>query len=314
MDGFARRVAHGAWQRFPPAARAAVLRAIRRAPAPLALAYDRDVLTRHFAAIYGRPPDLDAPRGFSERLLREQLTVRTPILTRIADKIAVRDYARERIGEEHIVPLHGVWRRSADIDWAALPDAFAVKVNHGWRWNILVRDRATADRAAIGRQLDAWLALNYYDISREWCYRDIPPRILAEELLVEPGLSVPPSMQIYTFGGRARVLQIVHELVTKSASESWHDIRTGERLQLRRPNRRAPDPRPVPPELDLDHVRHLAERLAQGFLFLRVDFYWTQGRLLLSELVLTPAAGFDRYDPPEWDLRFGEMWANGGAA
>jgi hypothetical protein len=133
-------------------------------------------------AALGYDPDLATPRRFNERLGHKILNDRDPLIPRSLDKVAARQMVAERAGASHLVPLLGVYRRASEVPWDALPMRFVAKASHGSGMNVLVYDKAAVDRTAVLGRLDGWLRESHYEWTAEWGYRDIPPRIVVEEM------------------------------------------------------------------------------------------------------------------------------------
>jgi hypothetical protein len=144
------------------------------------------LVARQHAAYYGRPLSRANPRTLSEKINWAKAWGDVERYAPFADKYQVRDYIAAVAGETHLVPLLAVAGRSADLDWEALPSAFVLKATHGSGWNIIVREKAAADRAAICAQLDHWLSKSYFARSLESQYAPLTPRIIAEAYLGDP--------------------------------------------------------------------------------------------------------------------------------
>src|SRR5262249_23663993 len=140
---------------------------------------------------------------------------RRPVLTRLADKIQARDYIAERIGARYLTELYQVCRSAAEIDWQMLPRCFVIKTNHGSAMNVFVRNKSEIDMRQIPSRLDAWLAINFYIHHLEWCYRDIQPAILIEEMLAGDDGTLAANWRFYTYGGRAEFLQVDVDRLTQ---------------------------------------------------------------------------------------------------
>lgn len=294
------------------AARAALRGAVDAVP-PLARARDARRQRRRMRAALGYDPDFRNPRTFNERIARKILYDRDPLLVRTTDKIAARDFVAARIGAEYLVPLIGTWDRAADIPWDALPDRFVLKANHGSGMNLIVTDKARADRAAVLEQADRWLRGNHYEWTGEWAYSRIRPRLLAEEMLVGPR-GVPEDFKYYVFGGRPRILEVHLDRFGRHLSLCYDTelnplpYRCGESGWL------LPAEADYAPPPEARGMAALAARLGAGFDFVRVDFYLVGGRAWFGELTHYVANACDRFDPPEWDRILGDMWAEGMAA
>jgi hypothetical protein len=169
---------------------------------------DRIMLARRFKREFGRAPNLKNPRTFNEKLLWLMLYYRTPRATRLADKYEVRGYVAERVGPARLNELYGVWDRVSDIDFDTLPDAFVLKVNWGWGANVFCRRRSELDVPKTKEQLAAWMRRSHYWSAREWCYKNIEPRIVCERLLTDDRWGIPPDYKFFCFGGEPRFVKV----------------------------------------------------------------------------------------------------------
>lgn len=129
----------------------------------------------------GRPLNLDNPRTFNEKTQWLKLFGPVREMGRLADKYLVREFVAERIGEEYLTPLLGVWDRPQEIEWYLLPKAYALKATHGCGCNIIVDGVTEIDRNKAQRQLEKWLSIDYSMYGFEMQYRYCVPRIIAEE-------------------------------------------------------------------------------------------------------------------------------------
>jgi teichuronopeptide biosynthesis TupA-like protein len=266
--------------------------------------YDRAVVLRNYKRVFGRPPNLDHPITFNEKLTYKILRDRRPILTRLADKLLARDYVAERIGTGYMTELYQVCRSAAEIDWDRLPRRFVLKANHGNDMNVFVMDKAKADRAAIARRFDGWLATNLYEHTQEWCYRDIQPAILAEELLRESDGTMAIDWKFFTYDGRAEFLQVDMDRFTGQKRNSYD--RGLRRLPFRGRHPNSPDDPKFP--ANIDAMFALADRLGAGLDFIRVDMYNVDGRIVFGEFTNYPGGGNEPFDPREFDELYGSKW------
>ena len=146
---------------------------------------DERYIKMKWRAVMGTRLDLKNPKTFNEKIQWLKLYNRRPELTMMADKYKVREYVAAKIGEEHIIPLLGVWERAEDIDFDALPSQFVLKCNHDSGSVIICEDKASFDQRAAIESLSSKLKHNYYWRGREWAYKDIPPRVIAEKYITD---------------------------------------------------------------------------------------------------------------------------------
>ncbi|MDQ8173249.1 MAG: ATP-grasp fold amidoligase family protein, partial [Gemmatimonadota bacterium] len=169
---------------------------------------DRPHLERRYEAKFGRRPQLNPPKRLSEKVMWRMLYQYEPAYSRLADKIEARQFIAERVGEALLPTLYASGRTSGDLRLDALPAPCILKGSHVSGGVIVVRDPATLDVAAATAALDGVLRRNYYRIAREYHYKRILPRLLAEELLVHRDGRLPADYKFYVFHGAIEVLWV----------------------------------------------------------------------------------------------------------
>jgi hypothetical protein len=263
------------------------------------------LLIRRYRATFGHWPNLVRPRSYSEKLLYKRLFDRRPLLRIWADKVAVRDHVRDRLGtDEHLIPLFGVYATPDEVAAAPLPDRFVLKGSHGSSW-VKVFGRETPRDPAMLRALAAdWLARDYHAQTGEWCYGGIPPRVIAETLLEEESGQPVNDYKLLCFNGEPRLVQATQDRFT-DLKASMFDM-DWRHLDLRQ--WRQPPVVDMPRAATLDTMVALARKLAAETDFLRVDLYQSGGRVYFGELTNYPFGGFVRFNRPEWDDVLGAWW------
>ncbi len=277
-----------------------------KSPDVVAIPFDIVYTVARYTHTYGRLPNLISPRTFSEHLNHKKLFDRRPILTQLADKYAVRRYVAERVGAEFLPDLYLVTQNPDQIQLSALPERFVIKATHGSGWSIIVTDKSTADEEAIRCRCATWLKKNYYELKREWCYKDIQPRIIVEAFLGDSDGRVPVDYKLFCFDGSAKLIQVD---IGRFESQrryfydlQWHRVdvkltHTPGEGQLRRPD-------------NLEQIIQTAESLADGLDFVRVDLYSVQQQVYFGEMTNYPGRGFSPFEPSEWDAILGSFWAS----
>ncbi len=267
--------------------------------------FDYHVIRHRYHRAFGEYPNLESPRTFSEKVIYKRLYDRRPLLTRVADKVRVRDFVAERIGAECLPEMMAVNRDPAAIDWASLPARFVAKANHGSGYNIVVNGRTAFDRLATVSRLRGWIDSSFYTYSREWCYRDIEPLAFIEEFLKGEDGGLPDDWKFFVFGGKARYVQVD----TGRDKAHRHSFYRMDRSRVR--VRSFVDDRdrdPVWPA-NFETMVRFAETLGAEFDFIRADFYNIDGRIVFGELTNYPHAGLMPFEPASVDLEFGSHWA-----
>lgn len=266
---------------------------------------DEAFLRKRYRAHMGVRCDLENPTTFNEKLQWLKLYDRKPEYTVMVDKYKVRGYISEKIGEQYLIPLIGVWESPDEIDFDALPNQFAMKCNHNSGLGMCIcTDKSKLDIHKVKNDLANGLKQDYYLTGREWPYKDVPRRIIAEQFLQSDagGLT---DYKIHCFNGVPRFVLVCRDRFSGTGLTEDFYSPAWERMELRRPKiPNAAEPAPKPEKLD--EMLALAKKLSKDIPFLRVDFYVVEGKIYFSELTFFPASGFEGYDPPEWDKTFGD--------
>ena len=255
----------------------------------------------------GVPLSLDAPQTFCDKIQCLKLSADTPLLTRLADKYAVREWVAGKIGAQHLIPLLGVWDRAEDVDLAALPQRFVLMANHGSHMIRIVKDKASLDIPQLRSEMADWLTTNYaFLMSPQLQYANIPRKIMAEEY-IENGDGELYDWKVWCFKGRAHYVEFMSRkdgrLRFIYLDREWNPAPFGYSNVHDTPLEAPPKPG------NLDELLGLAETLAAGFEFVRVDFYrLDDGTYLFGEMTFSPAGGNGQFDPPEWNAKIGELF------
>ncbi|NLO37238.1 MAG: glycosyl transferase [Clostridiaceae bacterium] len=246
--------------------------------------------------------NLKNPRRFSEKLQWLKLHDRNPLYTQIVDKYAVRDFIRDRIGDEYLIPLVMVCESVDDINWDALPAAFALKCTHGSGFNIICGDKSKLDIKDAKRKLKKWMRINWFYQGREWPYKKVTPKIICEKFMSETK-NPPDDYKVMCFGGVPRYIQlhkgrfVAHQM--EIFDVNWNRIPLGSKfIQVDQPT----------PKIEiLDQLLDVAKKLSQGFRFVRVDLFVVDSKIYFNELTLYDGSGFLRFNPDEYDFSFGDL-------
>lgn len=258
---------------------------------------------RHFV-IFGEYPDLFAPRNFSEKIIYKQIYDRRPILTDLADKIKVREFVKDRIGDEYLNEIYQIHKNPDDFDWSTLPNEFVLKPNHGSGWTIFVKDKISHDIEKSISTLKNWLNINYYYQHQEWCYKHIERSVFAEKLLLDEEGKIPTDWKIFVFQGKAKYLQVNINRHENNQCNMYD--RNLQKLNLRY-NCDNFTTELIFPE-NIEEMFLLAEKLGEGFDFIRADFYNIGGKIYFGEITHYPNAALPRFKPHSFDILFGHSW------
>lgn len=261
-------------------------------------------LCRLYACGTGKKLDLNHPRTFNEKMQWLKLYGGSDLRTRLIDKVAVKEWVAQKVGEKYVVPLLGVWDSAADIEFDVLPERFAMKCNHGAGYNIIVHDKATLDFDAARQRMGIWMGENYaYGHMMELQYEHVIPKVFAEEYMENSGGDI-YDYKIYCFAGepcytqflcdRARGLRMAY------FDNNWKKLtfRYAQHPLIVEPIER-PD--------NFDEMLDVARKLAEGWPFVRVDLYrLDDGTVKFGEMTFIPAGGMIDWVPASADMLLGE--------
>lgn len=261
-------------------------------------------LKRMYRINMGRELDLEHPTTYTEKLQWLKLYDHRPEYTRMVDKYAVKEYVAEKIGPEYVIPLLGVWDRVEDIDFEKLPHQFVLKTTHDSGGIVVCKDKNQLDIPAAKRKLRRFLKRNYYDHNREWPYKNVPHRIIAEGYMEDSRQGELRDYKFFTFGGVPRVLYVAQG--RGLGGETVADFFDMDFNHL--PFTIDHDMAPVPPEKpeNFERMKELAAKLSAGTPQLRVDFYEVDGKVYFGEMTFFHCSGMESFHPEEWDQIFGD--------
>jgi len=251
----------------------------------------------------GTRPNLLFPSKFTEKVQWRKVFVRDKRLPLLADKVLVKDFVKDRIGAEHVIPT--LWHGEVlpPRHQRAWPIPFVVKANHGCGFNAFVRSPAECDWDRIEQTTAAWLETKYGEWGGEWMYS-----VIKRQLLVEPFVGkdscFPFDYKVWVFNGVAHFVQVDtdRETLHKRAMFDRDWVRLN--FQVTHPLSERRIERPV----SLDEILKFSEMLASGFDFVRVDFYEIDGVPKFGEMTFYPEAGYGRFLPNDMDVKVGSLW------
>ena len=262
---------------------------------------DEDCLRKIYKKKLNKELNLDNPKTFNEKLQWLKLYNRRPEYTMMADKCAVKQYVTGKIGSEYVVPLLGVWNDFDDIDFAALPEQFVLKCNHDCGSIVICRDKKTFDYDATRKKLTRCLKRNYYWEGREWPYKDIPPKIIAEEYLDSGDGKPPVDYKYFCFRGEPKIMFIATDRGIDTKFDFYDMDFNHLEFVHGHPNANAALEKPE----KFEEMRSLATVLSNGIPFVRVDFYNINGRIYFGEYTFFHWGGLMPFVPENWDYTLG---------
>jgi len=268
---------------------------------------DRLFLKIKYKHIIGEYPNLEHPVGFNEKIQWLKLYHRIPILTQLVDKFEAKQYVSREIGREYVIENYGVWDDFDDINFNILPEQFVLKTTHDCGGVVICRDKNSFDFKAAKRKLTKHLTSNHYYTNREWAYKSVKPRIIAEKYFTngsEEGESEELiDYKFSCFSGEPKLLQISTGRFGAGLRHNFYDMnfqrlniikfKGGTTTELEKPE-------------GFEKMIQFAKQLSSIYPFVRIDFYNINGQIYFGEFTFYPGGGFSLFKPDEWEQKAGD--------
>ena len=247
--------------------------------------------------------NLKNPKTLNEKIQWLKLYDRTDLHTLCADKLKVRPYIKELVGEKYLIPLVFSTKNVEDIKPENLPDyPIIIKTNHDSGTFFIIKDKVKQDWKSIRKELKKALLSNYYYASREWQYKNIEPFIIVEKLLLTDDKKVPMDLKLHCFNGKVEFIQVDINRETNHCRSffniDWELLNFG----LGYPRGQ----KVLKPE-NLSLLVSLAEKISSKFYLSRIDFYELKGMVFFGEITLHHGSGYEQFSPKEKDLEYGNL-------
>ena len=271
------------------------------------LILDKLYLQMLYRRVFNKKLNLKNPKTFNEKLQWMKLYDRRPEYTTMVDKYAVKEYVAKIIGEEYIIPTLGVWDKPEEIDWESLPDQFVLKCTHDSGGLVICRDKSKLDIDAAIKKLRKSLKRNYYKAGREWPYKNVPRRIIAEKYMeVNPKVKDLPDYKWFCFNGEPTYCQVIQD---RSSVETIDFFDTNWKHQEFVGLNPAAGPAAVEPACpaNLETQIKIARDLSKGIPFSRIDLYFVDNKSWFGEITLYPTSGTSGTFTPE---KYNEILGN----
>ena len=263
-----------------------------------------EFLKKMYQVRIGKELNLSNPTTYTEKLQWLKLYDHRPEYTIMVDKYAVKQYVAERIGEQYVIPMLGVWENVDDIDFDSLPNQFVLKTTHDSGALVICKDKSTLNLHAAKKRLRYFLKRRYYDCNREWPYKNVPPRIIAEEYMEDSTYQELRDYKFFTFGGEPKVLYIAQGRGRGESTVADFFDMDFNHLPFTIDHDMSQTP-PIKPEC-FEEMKRLAAILSKGTPQLRVDFYEVDGKVYFGEMTFFHCSGFEDFHPAEWNRIFGD--------
>lgn len=264
----------------------------------------KEALQKRYYKIFGRKINWDYPVTYNEKINCDKLKIHNDIRAKLVDKLMVKNWVKEKIGEEYVTRLYAVWDTADDINFDDLPNSFVLKVNNGSGRNIIVKDKQNIDKDLVRKQLGIWLSQNFAYVSLELQYKDVVPKIICEEYLEGVAEEI-YDYNIYCFHGEPEYIWCIKGSHRPGCKASFYN----KKWEMQPFSYGYPkDEEVAPAPAKLDEMLKLSRILCEDFEHVRVDWYnLPDGRVLFGEMTFTSWSGLRRFEPDEYDTVFGNL-------
>lgn len=251
----------------------------------------------------GKFPNLEKPQTFNEKLQWLKLHDIHPEYSRLVDKYEVKEYVKELLGEEYIIPTLGVWDRFEDIDFDKLPNQFVLKCTHDSGGLVICQDKSKLDINKARKKISKSLKKNFFLEHREYPYKDVKPRIIAEKFMVDESGTELKDYKFFCFNGKCKMLFVATDRNIGDVKFDFFDDKFNH-LPFKQGHPWAD--KEIKKPVGFDKMIELSEILSKGFPHVRVDLYDINGQIYFGELTFFHFSGNVPFHPDEWDYKIGE--------
>ena len=267
---------------------------------------DRKCLELMFRYKVGYSLNLDNPKTYNEKLQWLKLYYHRPELTMMVDKYAVKDFVAKSIGVQYVIPTLGVWNKTQEIDWDSLPSQFVLKTTNGGGSGgvIICKEKETLDKDDTLKSLSKSLKYNIYRELKEWPYKNVKGRIIAEQYLEESGKESLNDYKVLCFDGKVKLIELHEGRFTAKHTQDFYD-RDWNLTGITQGSYGEYNTNPSSKPILLDEMIRLSEVLAEGLPHVRVDWYIVDNRLYFGEMTFFDGSGLCPWDRYEDDLMLG---------
>ena len=264
---------------------------------------DEPYIQLNYFLRFHRRANLDNPVTFNEKLNWMKLHDHNPLYTKMVDKYEMKNYVSDIIGGGYTIPTLGLWEDAEEINFDVLPSQFVLKCTHDSEGVIIVKDKSKLDFDETRRKLKKLLNQNFYYIGREWPYKEVKPRIIAEQYMEDKRFHELRDYKFFCFNGEPKVMFIASGREANSMTCDFYDMEFNH-LDITRKYPHVDRPQKKPDTFM--KMIELSKKLSQGFPHIRVDLYEVEGKIYVGEFTFYTSSGFVPFKPSKWDRIMGE--------
>lgn len=263
---------------------------------------DRKKIEYEYKSTIGKHLNLEEPKTFNEKLQYLKLYNRKAEYTKMVDKYLVKEYAASIIGKKYIIPTIGVYDNFDDINFEKLPEKFVIKCTHDSGGIYICKDKDCFDYTTAKKRIDHFLKRDFYNIHREWPYKNVKPRVLVEKYMEDSSGEL-KDYKFLCFNGKVKCSFVCTDRFNREGLKVTFFDKNWKKMPF---ERHYPiDERYIEKPKNYELMIEFAERFAKEIPFVRVDFYEINNQLYFGEITFFPGSGYEEFTPEEWDYTLG---------
>ncbi len=251
-----------------------------------------------------RWPDLKNPKSFNEKLQWLKIHDKNPAYTKMVDKYEVKKYIGELLGQEYVIPTLGVWDKFEDINFDSLPRRFVLKCTHDSGGLVICKDKSSLNVDSARKKINKCLKKDYYIETREFPYKNVKPRIIAEEYIEQPSASSLNDYKVLCFSGKAKLIEYHVDRFTDKHTQDFYDAEWNK-TPITQGGYSAFSDYCAPKPVCFDEMIRFSELITKDMAHCRVDWYEINGKLFFGEITFFDGSGVEAFDNYADDLILG---------
>lgn len=268
---------------------------------------DKLYLSLRYRCRMGNWINWNNPKTFTEKIQWLKLYNRKPEYTTMVDKLAVKEYVANIIGQEYIIPTIGVWDSFDEIDWDILPDKFVLKTTNGGGNGgvVICTDKTKFDKRSSYKKIHYSLSSDIYKNLREWPYKNVRKHIIAEKFIQSQDGSDLTDYKFFCFNGKVRFCQVIKDRTSHETIDFFNEKWVHQEFIGLNP-KAVHAKEPITKPRNYDKMIEIAAKLSEGIPFVRIDLYNINGIIYFGEITFFPASGFGQFTPHKYDYILGQ--------
>jgi hypothetical protein len=272
---------------------------------------DADFARRKYYENSGLKLNLDNPSGFNEKIWWLKLNNRDPLLTFVSDKVTARNFVKEKINEDILIPILGIYNSVEDVPFDRFKQKVIIKTNKGSGENRLWIPGVTKKKSIIN-YFNKVIDKNYYYESREWNYKDIEPKIIVENFIETKNQFGLIDYRFFCFEGKVEFVAVDLDTMADDGSHYFGATRNiydknFNHLDEIKISRNCFNSDLVVKPHNFDIMINYAEILSKPFVFCRVDLYNVDGKIYFGEVTFYPGGGTQIITPTKYEKKYGDL-------